>query len=298
MRIVVSGGAGFLGSHLCGRLLHEGHEVFCIDSFISGNAKNIREFEKNPAFHLISNDVTLPFTGPIAAIDQIYHLAGATAPNDCLEIPLQVLWTSAAGTKLMMELANKNMAPILLASSSAVYSGPEHEPQAEGKRFAEALAMNYYRHYRFPLKIARIFETYGPRMRRRSGSVPTDLIDSALRGEPLRIFGDGSQKLALCYVDDMVDGLWRLMNHGGFLEVLDLGNPFQISESELAKKIIALSGSASLVSLMQNDLKAQDGVGNGMPDTIPDLTLAREKLGFEPKIGLDEGLRKTIASML
>jgi UDP-glucuronate decarboxylase len=304
MRVIVTGGAGFIGSHLCERLLKDGHEVICIDSFISGSSRNIQPFRTNPAFQLIEHDVTVPLTEELGDIHQIYHLACPASPVDYKEIPLQTLWTSAAGTKLMLELANKKNSSLLLASTSEVYGDPQEHPQketywgnvnpigerscyTEGKRFAESLAINYYKHYRFPLKIVRIFNTYGPKMRKHDGRVIPNFINAAMMDEPLRICGDGSQTRSFCYIDDMVEGLISAMNLQEFIGPVNIGNDQEITIMELAKKIVELTGSSSMISqipLPQDDPRQRK----------PDLTLALEKLKFNATIGLEEGLRRTI----
>jgi UDP-glucuronate decarboxylase len=311
MKILVTGGAGFIGSHLCERLLGLRHEVFCLDNFITGNPKNLGSFKGSPNFHLFEHDVNLPLTAEISdkieKLDQIYHLACPASPVDYKEIPLQTLWVNAAGTKNMLELAVKqNVSGFLHASTSEIYGDPLQHPQKEsywgnvnpvgerscyneGKRFAESLAMNYWKHYRFPLKIARIFNTYGPRMRKHDGRVIPEFINKALAGEPLRVHGDGRQTRSFCYVEDMTDGLVAAMNTPkDFIGPVNLGNPEEISMLELANKIVEMTGSASIVSfapLPEDDpLKRQ-----------PDISLAEKTFGFNPKTSLGDGLKRTIA---
>jgi len=318
MRILVTGGAGFIGSHVCERLLAGGHEVFCVDNFVTGNPKNVASFRENPRFHLLEHDVNLPIENELlrsedlrliadrsGKIDQIYHLACPASPVDYKEIPLQTLWVSAAGTKNMLELSVRQDAAILIASTSEIYGDPKEHPQKEsywgnvnpigerscyneGKRFAESLAINYWKHYQFPLKIARIFNTYGPRMRKHDGRVIPEFISRALAGEPLRLNGDGLQTRSFCYVDDMVDGLLALMNTPKDVTgPVNIGNPEEISMVELAKKIISMTGSGSLVSqvpLPQDDPARRQ----------PDIGLAKQLFGFSPRLNLDEGLRKTV----
>lgn len=318
MRILVTGGAGFIGSHICERLLNEGNEVFCVDNFITGNPKNMASFRDNPLFHMIEHDINLPLENDqirnddlrLAAdrsgkIDQIYHLACPASPVDYMEIPLQTLWVSAAGTKNMLELAVRQDAAILIASTSEVYGDPKEHPQKEsywgnvnpigerscyneGKRFAESLAINYWKHFQFPLKIARIFNTYGPRMRKHDGRVIPEFITKALLGEPVRVYGDGHQTRSFCYIDDMVDGLVQFMKTPKEVTgPVNIGNPEEISVIDLAKKIIQLTHSDSQVS--NHPLPQDDPVRRQ-----PDIGLARKYFGFEPKIPLDEGLRKTV----
>ncbi|MBU0667853.1 SDR family oxidoreductase [Patescibacteria group bacterium] len=312
MKILVTGGAGFIGSHLCERLLAAAHEVFCVDNFITGSAENI-EHLKGVNFHLITHDITQPpavFTENNSAfkVDQIYHLASPASPVDYREIPLQTIMTNSLGTKNVLDLAGRLCVPFLLASTSEVYGNPQEHPQKEsylgnvntlserscyneGKRFAEALAYNYQRHFKFDLKIVRIFNTYGPRIRRHDGRVIPEFIRCALEGEPLQITGDGSQTRSFCYVDDMVDGLIKIMSveEKEFVGAVNLGNPQEVSIKTLAEKIITLSGSDSIIS---NAPAAEDDPQK----RCPDISLAAEKYGFAPKIGLDEGLQKTIQS--
>lgn len=318
MRILVTGGAGFIGSHLCERLLSEGHEVFCIDNFITGSSKNVAPFKQDKNFHLIEHDINLPLENNLirhddlrfledrsGKIDQIYHLACPASPVDYKEIPLQTLWVNAAGTKNMLELCVKQDASIVVASTSEVYGDPKEHPQKEtywgnvnpigerscyneGKRFAESLAMNYWKHFQFPLKIARIFNTYGPRMRKNDGRVIPEFITRALRGEPIRIYGDGLQTRSFCYIQDMIDGLVALMNTPKeFTGPVNIGNPEEISIHDLAKKIVQFTESPSSIEFTpptaDDPLRRQ-----------PDITLAQKTFGFSPKVTLDDGLRMTI----
>jgi UDP-glucuronate decarboxylase len=307
MRILVSGGAGFIGSHLCERLLSSGHEVVCADNYITGTPKNMKGF--GDGFTMIEHDINVPFSDEqleeIGEVERIFHLACPASPVDYREIPLQTLWVNAAGMKNMLELAVKNDAAFLHASTSEVYGDPEEHPQKEtywghvnpigerscyneGKRYAESMAVNYYKAYRFPLKIVRIFNTFGPRMRRDDGRVIPEFITRALSGDTLLVNGGGAQTRSFCYIDDMVSGLLAAMETPEeFTGPVNLGNPEEVSIVELAKKIIALTGSSSAV---------RDA---GMPQDDPmkrkpDITLAREKFGFEPKVGLEEGLKRTI----
>lgn len=307
MRILVTGGAGFIGSHLCEKLLQQGHEVICLDSFVSSSRRNIQDFEKNPHFKIIEHDVANPLPEDLGDIAQIYHLACPGAKIDLEEIPLQIFWTCSAGTKRMLDLAQKKMASFLLASSKDVYGKPNSgEPSltvsekdygpldpaadknslAEGKHFAESLAQMYYKDFRFPLKIARIFDSYGPHMRKRDGSVLTSLIESALQDEPLRI--TQGETVSLCYVDDIVDGLMKAMEQKDFIGPVNFGSNEKYFTYDIAKKIIDLSGSSSLTTQMPSVQPLE-------PIILPDLTLAQTKLGFQPKINLDEGLRRTLA---
>jgi UDP-glucuronate decarboxylase len=311
MKIIVSGGAGFIGSHLCDRLIENGDEVYAVDNFITGNRKNLSELEKKPAFHMIEKDINEPFDAEsikkIGKIDRIFHLACPASPLDYKEIPLQTLWVSAAGTKNMLELAVKNDASILVASTSEIYGDPQQHPQKEsyfgnvnpigerscyneGKRYAESLAINYWKHYKFPLKIVRIFNTYGPRMRKNDGRAIPEFINKALSGEPVQVNGDGSQTRSFCYIDDMVDGLLAVMETDpAFTGPVNLGNPSEISIMDLVKIIIKLTGSESKIIFAK--YPEDDPVRRQ-----PDITLARQMFDFSPGINLENGLKKTIAS--
>ncbi len=304
MRIVVTGGAGFIGSHLCERLLKDGHSVFCIDNFVSGNYQNIKEFEKHPSFHLMMHDITVPLKEDLGDVDQIYHLASPSSPIDYVDVPLQTLWVNAAGTKLMLEIASKKGCGFLLASTSEIYgealvnpvpenyfgnvdSTGEKSSYSEGKRFAESMAMTYYKDFRFPLKIVRIFNTYGPKMRKRDGKILPAFISSALLEEPIRVSGDGQKTDVYCYIDDLIDSLIMTMNQKGMIGPMNLGNDQAFSLQTLAEKIVAMTKSTSLIvhdRLPEDDLKKLQ----------PDLTLAFKTIGYKPKIGIDEGLRRTI----
>ncbi len=291
MRIVVTGGAGFIGSHLCEKLIDLSHEVICVDNFISGSDKNIKKLRQNPLFHLINHDICLPFTKDIGKIDQIYHLASPASPMDFKEIPLQTLWTNASGTKNMLELACKKIVPFLLVSDIAIESGIDHLEIAggytESKRFAETLAINYYRHFRFPLKIARISNAYGPGMRKHVGNIIADFIQEAIMNEPLRIQENGLQTHDFCYVDDIVEGLILLMNNNEFLGPVDFVGSEMVSFAELAKKIVEITRSSSMISQTQSSETKS-------PNMFPVIYPVSQKLGFKPKISLDEGLKKTI----
>jgi len=308
MRSLVTGGAGFIGSHLCEKLLNSGHEIVCMDNFITGDSRNIAHL-KSAGFTLIEHDINLPFTPDqlkaIGKIDRIYHLACPASPVDYREIPLQTLWVNAAGMKNMLELAVKTGARFLHASTSEVYGDPQEHPQKEsywghvnpigerscyneGKRYAESMAMAYYKSYRISLKIVRIFNTFGPRMRRNDGRVIPEFIRLALEGEPLLVNGGGSQTRSFCYIDDMIAGLLAAMETPAeFIGPVNLGNPEEISIADLARKIIALTGSSSTLS------------DAGMPQDDPmkrkpDITLAKTVFGFDPVVSLEEGLKKTI----
>jgi len=319
MRILVTGGAGFIGSHLCERLLASEHKVVVVDNFITGSSKNLASFKANPNFKLVEHDINIPLTAEVIGktnmapgygdqdelkFDQIYHLASPASPVDYREIPLQTLLVNAVGTKNIIEVAVRHGAAMLLASSSEIYGDPQQHPQketywgnvnpigerscySEGKRFAESLAVNYYNHYGFPLKIVRIFNTYGPRMRKHDGRVIPSFIQSAMMDEPLRMHGNGSQTRSFCYIDDMVEGLTLAMNHAEYLGPVNLGKEDETSIRELAEKIIQLTKSSSM-------LADTDPIDDDPKQRKPDLTLAKTKLGYSPKVGLDEGLLKTI----
>lgn len=307
MNILVTGGAGFIGSHLCERLLNDGHNVYCVDNFITGTPKNIEHLKENERFHLVEHDITEPIVDSFDNLDQIYHLASPASPVDYREIPLQTLMTNSQGTKNVLDIAGRYFIPFLLASTSEVYGDPLEHPQSEaywgnvntlgerscyneGKRFAEALAYNYWRHFQFDLKIVRIFNTYGPRMRKHDGRVIPEFIQQAMSGEPLRITGDGTQTRSFCYVDDLVDGLVKVMSktEKEFSGPVNLGNPEEISMNELAQNILELTGSDSMMSHVE---AAQDDPKKRRPD----IQLAQEKFGFSPEIDLQEGLRRTIS---
>ncbi len=284
MRILVTGGAGFIGSHLCERLLADGHKVIVVDNFITGSSKNLASFKDNPNFTLVQHDINLPLPAGVIGktnmapgygeqddlkFDQIYHLACPASPVDYREIPLQTLLVNAVGTKNIIEVAVRHGAAFLHASSSEVYGDPQEHPQketywgnvnpigerscySEGKRFAESLAVNYYHHFGFPLKIVRIFNTYGPRMRKHDGRVIPSFIQAALMDEPLRMHGDGSQTRSFCYIDDMVEGLILAMNHQEYLGPVNLGYEEETSIRQLAEKIVKLTGSSSMLSSVES----------------------------------------------
>ena len=308
IKSVVTGGAGFIGSHLCERLIKAGHEVICVDNFLTGNAKNVEHLKAEARFRLVEHDINLPFddAADLAKIDRIYHLACPASPVDYREIPLQTLWVNAAGVKNMLELAVKNKASFLHASTSEVYGDPLQHPQKEsywgnvnpigerscyneGKRYAESMCMAYLKAFGLTLKIVRIFNTFGPRMRRDDGRVIPEFINRAMAGEDVRVNGDGSQTRSFCYIDDMVDGIIAAMETPAeFTGPVNLGNPEEISMLELAGKIIALTGSSSKIT---NAEMPQDDPQKRQPD----ISLARETFGFAPKVSLEEGLKKTIA---
>ena len=302
MRILVTGGAGFLGSHLCDRLLAEGHEVIAMDNFVTGNSRNIAHLETDRRFHFIEHNVTrfIPIEGDL---DAVLHFASPASPIDYLELPIQTLKVGSLGTHNALGLALAKGARFLLASTSEVYGDPLVHPQPEtywgnvnpigprgvydeAKRFAEALTMAYQRAHGVPTRIVRIFNTYGERMRPRDGRVVPALIGQALAGEPMTVFGDGSQTRSFCYVSDLIDGIYRLLMSEERNPV-NIGNPKELSVLEFAKTIRELTGTSSEIVLRPlpvDDPRVRQ----------PDITKARTKLGWEPKVELREGLVKTI----
>ncbi len=301
-RILVTGGAGFLGSHLCEYLLEGGADVACIDNFFSGSKDNIRHLLDHPYFELIRHDVIHPL---FIEVDQIYHLACPASPIHYQHNPIKTVKTNVMGTINMLGLAKRIKARILLASSSEVYGDAEIHPQPEsywgnvnpigvrscydeGKRVAETLMMDYSRQNDVDTRIARIFNTYGPRMAVNDGRVVSNFIVQALRGERLTVYGDGKQTRSFCYVSDLIEALVRLMNIEGLKNPVNLGNPAECTVLELAEKVLELTGRRSEIKF--SPLPADDPVRR-----CPDISLAREKLGWQPRLNLGEGLRKTIA---
>jgi UDP-glucuronate decarboxylase len=299
--ILVTGGAGFLGSHLCERLLERDHEVICVDNFFTGKKANIRGLISNPRFELIRHDIVYPL---IVEADQIYNLACPASPQHYQFNAIKTIKTSTIGMVNMLGLAKRCRARILQASTSEVYGDPEVHPQREdywghvnpigprscydeGKRVAESLCMNYHRAHQLEVRIARIFNTYGPRMDPRDGRVVSNFITQALRGEPLTIFGEGRQTRSFCYVDDLVEGLVRLMDQNKTNEPINLGNPGEFTMLELAEKVIKLTGSKS--TLKYEPLPADDP-----KQRCPDISLAKKVLDWSPRVPLEEGLKRTI----
>ncbi|MBN1546433.1 UDP-glucuronic acid decarboxylase family protein [Trichloromonas sp.] len=302
-RVLVTGGAGFLGSHLCRRLLDAGHDVLCVDNFFTGSKDNILELLDNPHFELIRHDVTFPL---YVEVDQIYNLACPASPIHYQFDPVQTTKTSVHGAINMLGLAKRVKATILQASTSEVYGDPEIHPQTEeywgrvnpigiracydeGKRCAETLFFDYYRQHGLPIKVARIFNTYGPRMHPNDGRVVSNFIMQALRGEPITLFGDGNQTRSFCYVDDLIEGLIRLMETPKEVTgPINLGNPVEFTIRELAERVIELTSSSSKLvyqPLPQDDPKQRQ----------PNIDLAEKTLGWKPTIQLNDGLEKTIA---
>jgi UDP-glucuronate decarboxylase len=301
-RILVTGGAGFLGSHLCERLVDDGHDVICVDNFFTSQKTNVEHLLDHHNFELIRHDITLPIH---LEVDEIYNLACPAAPGHYQYNPVKTLKTSVMGAINMLGAAKRCRAKILQASTSEVYGDPEIHPQPEsyrgsvnpigpracydeGKRAAETLFMDYYRMNNVRIRIVRIFNTYGPRMHPFDGRVVSNFIRQALAGEDITIFGDGSQTRSFCYRDDLVEGIIRMMNGSDdFIGPVNLGNPGEFTILELAQKVIELTGSKS--KLVDRPLPADDPT-----QRQPDITLAKKHLEWEPTIALTEGLQKTI----
>lgn len=301
MRILITGGAGFLGSHLCERLLKDGHEVLCLDNFFTGRKTNVAEFMQNPDFELVRHDIVLPI---LLEVDRIYHLACPASPIHYQYNPVKTIKTNIIGTLNMLGIAKRVNARILLASTSEVYGDPAMHPQKEGywgnvntigirscydegKRAAETLMMDYHRQNRVDIKIMRIFNTYGPRMLADDGRVVSNFIVQALKGEDITVYGEGSQTRSFCYVDDLIEGMVRLMNSENFTGPVNIGNPEEYTILELAKKIIAMTGSKSKIT--KKPLPSDDPT-----QRQPDISLASEKLGWKPKVSVTDGLSRTI----
>ncbi|HEX6117939.1 MAG TPA: UDP-glucuronic acid decarboxylase family protein [Dongiaceae bacterium] len=302
LRVLVTGGAGFLGSFLCERLVQEGHDVICVDNFYTGTRENIVHLTSRDNFEILRHDITFPL---YVEVDQIYNLACPASPIHYQHDPVQTTKTSVHGAINMLGLAKRTRAKILQASTSEVYGDPSIHPQTEdywgrvnpiglracydeGKRCAETLFFDYHRQHRLRVKVARIFNTYGPRMHHNDGRVVSNFVVQAIRGEPITIYGDGSQTRSFCYVDDLVDGLIRLMNSADEVTgPINLGNPAEVSVRELAEEIIQLSGSRSKLSFQP--LPTDDPVRRR-----PDITLAQRDLGWQPKVQRSVGLARTI----
>ena len=302
MRTLISGGAGFIGSHLCERFLNEGHEVIVVDNFITGSLENLDILRKNPRFSFIGHDISHPLkvSGPI---DNVLHFASPASPVDYLNYPIQTLKVGSLGTHVTLGIAKEKKARYLLASTSEVYGDPLEHPQKEeywgnvnpiglrgvydeAKRFAEAMTMGYCRYHGVNTHIIRIFNTYGERMRLDDGRVLPNFMGQALRGEPLTIYGDGSQTRSFCYVSDLVEGIWRLLQTD-FHEPVNLGNPAEITIRQFAEEILKLSGRDNEIvyrPLPQDDPKVRK----------PDISRARALLGWEPLVDRDTGLRRTM----
>ena len=302
-RILVTGGAGFLGSHLCDRLIDAGHEVICLDNFFTGNKRNIRHLLMHPKFELLRHDVTFPL---FVEVDEIYNLACPASPVQYQINPVQTTKTSVHGAINMLGLAKRTGAKVLQASTSEVYGDPEVHPQPEsywgrvntigpracydeGKRCAETLFFDYHRQNAVRIKVARIFNTYGPRMDPNDGRVVSNFIVQALIGAPLTIYGDGKQTRSFCYCDDLIDGLIRLMDSPeGVTGPINLGNPTEFTMLQLAEAVVSLTGSRSQIVHMPLPI-------DDPRQRQPIIDLAREALGWAPRVALEAGLKKTIA---
>lgn len=301
-RVLVTGGAGFLGSHLCDRLISDGHDVLCLDNFFTGNKVNVSHLLGHPRFELMRHDVTFPL---YVEVDQIYNLACPASPVHYQHDPVQTTKTSVHGAINMLGLAKRTKARILQASTSEVYGDPDVHPQPEsywgrvnpigprscydeGKRCAETLFFDYHRQHALEIKVVRIFNTYGPRMHPNDGRVVSNFIVQALRGEDITIYGNGQQTRSFCYVDDLIEGFVRMMQSpADFVGPVNMGNPGEFTMLELAEKVLKLVGGKSKLTfhpLPTDDPKQRQ----------PDITLAKEKLGWEPKVALEDGLKETV----
>ncbi|GJE57078.1 MULTISPECIES: UDP-glucuronic acid decarboxylase family protein [Methylobacterium] len=302
-KILVTGGAGFLGSHLCERLLAQGHEVLCVDNFFTGTRRNVAHLLGEPRFELLRHDVTFPL---YVEVDEIYNLACPASPVHYQFDPVQTTKTSVIGAINMLGLAKRLKAKIFQASTSEVYGDPEVHPQPEaywgrvnpigfrscydeGKRCAETLFFDYHRQHALQIKVMRIFNTYGPRMHPNDGRVVSNLVVQALKGEPITLYGDGSQTRSFCYVDDLIEGIVRLMETGPEVTgPINVGNPGEFTIRELAEIVVELTGSRSV--FVHRPIPPDDP-----RQRRPDITQARRELGWEPRIALREGLSRTIA---
>ena len=301
MRVLITGGAGFLGSHLCDRLIEQGHDVICLDNFFTGHKENIRHLLPHPNFELMCHDVVDPFK---VEVNQIYNLACPASPVHYQFNPIKTIKTSVMGAINVLGLAKRTGARVLQASTSEVYGDPEVHPQTEdyrghvnpigiracydeGKRCAETLFFDYHRSNQVDIRVMRIFNTYGPRMDPKDGRVVSNFIVQALKGDPITVYGDGSQTRSFCYVDDLLEGMMRLMNHESLIGPVNIGNPGEFTILELAQKVIEKTNSNS--KIVFEDLPQDDPL-----QRKPDITLAQEALNWEPCIALEEGLDKTI----
>ena len=301
-RVLITGGAGFLGSHLCERFLAEGWEVICMDNLLTGDLSNVEHLFREQRFHFEHRDVT-EYLHIGGNLDAILHFASPASPIDYLELPIQTLKVGSLGTHKALGLARAKKARFLLASTSECYGDPLVHPQPEAywgnvnpvgprgvydeaKRFAEVMTMGYHRYHGIQTRIVRIFNTYGPRMRLNDGRALPAFMSQALEGRPLTVFGDGSQTRSFCYVDDLVEGIWRLL-HSDEVEPVNIGNPAEMTILEFARKVVELCGSRSEITFEQlpvDDPKVRQ----------PDITKARELLAWEPKVDLGSGLRRTL----
>ena len=301
-RILVTGGAGFLGSHLCERLLKEGNSVLCVDNFYTGTRENIAHLVDNPQFEVMRHDITFPL---YVEVDEIYNLACPASPVHYQNFPVQTTKTSVIGAINMLGLAKRLRVKVFQASTSEVYGDPEQHPQQEGywgnvnpigpracydegKRCAETLFFDYNRQYKQPIKVVRIFNTYGPRMHPNDGRVVSNFIVQALQNKPITIFGDGNQTRSFCYVDDLIEGFVRLMNSSNEVTgPINMGNPGEFTIKQLAEKVVAMTGSKS-------EITYHPSPADDPKQRRPDITLAKKHLQWEPKIPLDQGLKPTI----
>lgn len=300
-RILVAGGAGFLGSHLCERLVEQGHDVICVDNFFTSQKTNVTHLLNCPNFEMMRHDVIQPLH---LEVDEIYNLACPAAPGHYQYNPIKTMKTSILGSINLLGMARRCRARILFASTSEVYGDPEVHPQVEsyrgnvntlgpracydeGKRAAETLFMDYHRMNKIPIRIVRIFNTYGPRMHPYDGRVISNFVRQALLNEPITIYGDGKQSRSFCFRDDLIEAIIRMMNVEDFIGPVNIGNPNEFTITQLAELVIELTGSSS--KLVQKELPADDPI-----QRRPDITLAREKLSWEPKTQLREGLQTTI----
>lgn len=302
MKIVVTGGAGFIGSHLCARLLDEGHSVLCIDNLITGSTQNIDALCNNPHFTFLQHDVTQPFT---CEVDAIFHMASPASPVGYLEHPIETILVNSQGTYQMLEMARKQNAMFLISSTSEIYGDPLEHPQREdywgnvnpigpracydeSKRLGETLTMEYYRQFQANTRIVRIFNTYGPHSQEDDGRMIPNFIMRSLHNEPLTIYGDGTKTRSICYVSDLVDGLMRAMFHPGTTgEVFNLGNPEEHTVLEFAQTIIHLCNASSPILFESSRIDDPER-------RRPNITKARQLLGWEVKVGMEDGLRRTI----
>jgi UDP-glucuronate decarboxylase len=300
-RILVTGGAGFLGSHLCERLVGEGHDVICLDNYFTGRKKNVEHLMDFHNFELTRHDITMPV---FVEVDQIYNLACPASPVHYQYNPVKTIKTSVMGAINVLGLAKRVRARVLQASTSEVYGDPDVHPQVEsywgnvnpigirscydeGKRVAETLFFDYHRQNNVDIRVMRIFNTYGPRMHPNDGRVVSNFIVQALTKKDISIYGDGSQTRSFCYVDDLISGMMKLMNTDGVTGPINIGNPGEFTIRELAEKVIELTGSSSKILFMP--LPSDDP-----RQRRPDISIAKEKLGWEPRISLEDGLRRTI----
>jgi UDP-glucuronate decarboxylase len=302
-QVLVTGGAGFLGSHLCDRLVEQGRDVVCVDNFFTGDKSNVRHLLARNNFELIRHDVTLPL---YVEVDRIFNLACPASPIHYQHDPVQTTKTSVHGAINMLGLAKRVKARILQASTSEVYGDPAVHPQVEsywgnvnpvgirscydeGKRCAETLFFDYWRQYSLEIKVVRLFNTYGPRMHPNDGRVVSNFVVQALKGKPITLYGDGTQSRSFCYVDDLIDGMLAMMDSPAeFIGPMNLGNPGEFTMLELAEKVLAITGSKSklvFLPLPEDDPRQRQ----------PDISLAKEKLGWAPRVHLDDGLRETVA---